>query len=330
MSAPDAALVRDSAPRLPTVSVVIPSLNGRERLPTVLAPLLADEATTEVLVVVDGSRDGSLELLAEFAARDPRVRAIGTDRIGANAARQRGAESASAAVVLLLDDDGVAEPGLVTGHARRHTEQESIVVLGYSPVTLPPVRRPGDFARYLYARDYDQAFAELALDPKLVLHRLWGMNVSLRRSDCLRVGLWSEAAPSRYHEDRDFGLRCLRAGLVGVFDPTLRARHLYVRPTAEFIADARAQGAGRALLHRIHLDLLGHLPDDAFVQGLPGILAALVKSCRIGLVHAAVAAPLRAALALAGSSHAFALETRVAQLLRRVEQQYGAAARAAQ
>ena len=42
-------------PPVPTVSVVMPTYNRRAQLRTVLAPLLADPAATEIVVVVDGS-----------------------------------------------------------------------------------------------------------------------------------------------------------------------------------------------------------------------------------------------------------------------------------
>jgi glycosyltransferase involved in cell wall biosynthesis len=310
--------------RLPSVSVVIPSLNGARRLRTVVTPLVADAAATEVIVVVDGSTDGSLQLLEALARQDPRVRAIETSGIGANAARQRGLEAAQGDVVLFLDDDIVADPGLVSGHARRHLVREGVVILGYTPVKLDPTRKRGEVARYLYARDYEQAFAEIATDPNTVLRHLWGANVSLRRTDALRVGLWNEEAPVRYHEDRDFGLRCLRAGLVGEFDRSLHAVHLYSRDTRGFLADARAQGEGRALIHRAHRDIVGPLPEDAFLERLPRPLAAFVRRCRRPRVHAAAVAVLLASLAVAGALRAYRLETLFAQLLRRIEQQYGA------
>ena len=61
---------------LPKVSVVIPTYNDVSVLPDTLAPLLADEATAEVVVVVDGSRDGSYELLQGIADGERRLRRV--------------------------------------------------------------------------------------------------------------------------------------------------------------------------------------------------------------------------------------------------------------
>jgi GT2 family glycosyltransferase len=316
---------------LPSVSVVIPTRDGRERLRRVLPPLLASPLE-EIVVVVDGSRDGSLELLLDLGADDARLKPVFVEQEGPSAARQLGVEHAIGDLVLLLDDDVLVSPGLVEGHARRHAAADRLVVLGYTPTVTPPRRRPGDVAVFLYARDYERGFAALRHDPALVLRKLWGANVSLRRSDCLRVGLRSPAFPERYHEDREFGLRCLKAGLTGVFDPKLKADHLYTRSVDGFLADARAQGAGIYLVHKLHPDVLGPLAPVAFEEGLPSPAKIVVRACRHEYVRTMTVAVLRALLAGAGQARFYSLETILAQLLRRIEQQYGAseAARALQ
>jgi glycosyltransferase involved in cell wall biosynthesis len=289
----------------------------------ILPPLL-ESPVAEVVVVVDGSRDGSLEFLMDLAAADDRVKPIFAEQQGPSAARQLGVERATGDLVLLLDDDVLVSPGLVEGHARRHAAAKGVVVLGYTPTVTPAHRRPGDVAVFLYARDYERGFSAFRRDPALVLRRLWGANVSLRRSDCLRVGLRSPDFPERYHEDREFGLRCLKAGLTGVFDPSLKADHLYTRTVDGFLADARAQGAGVYLVHKLHADVLGPLAPDTFEEGLPSPARIVVRACRHEHVRTVTVAVLRALLAGAGRARLYLVETILAQLLRRIEQQYGA------
>jgi glycosyltransferase involved in cell wall biosynthesis len=303
---------------------VIPTRDGSDRLRRVLPPLLRSRVD-EVVVVVDGSRDDSLDILRQFAADDPRLKPVYVEQRGPSAARQVGVEHATGDVVLLLDDDILVSPGLVEGHARRHTAARDLVVLGYTPTVTPSRRRPGDVAVFLYARDYERGFAALARDETLVLHKLWGANVSVRRADCLRIGLRTPAFLERYHEDREFGLRCLKAGLTGVFDRRLEAQHLYTRSVDAFLADARAQGAGLYFVHRLHSDVLGPLSHDAFEQGLPTAARIVVRACRREELRAIGFRAFRTALSLAGWARLYRLETILAQLLRRIEQQHGAA-----
>ena len=56
--------------------VIIPTYNERENLPPILDRLLAAVPDADVLVVDDGSPDGTGELADELAARDPRVHVL--------------------------------------------------------------------------------------------------------------------------------------------------------------------------------------------------------------------------------------------------------------
>jgi glycosyltransferase involved in cell wall biosynthesis len=211
------------------------------------------QPVTEIVVVVDGCDDGTLEVLETLRASDARLRAVWQGNAGAGVARQLGAELATADVVLFLDDDVVAEPGLVLGHALRHLQADRSVVSGYLKTTLPAVRRRRHFATYLYADEYEKACRRYEEDPTEVLLGFWAGNFSLTRNDALRVGMHDPEAPLDYHADTAFGWRAIRAGLVGIFDRSLEVRHEHSRSTRAFLDDARRQGADMA-----QLDVLAH------------------------------------------------------------------------
>jgi hypothetical protein len=175
----------------------------------------------------------------------------------------------------------------------------------------------------LYAEEYEGRCDEYERDPSLVLTTLWGGNLSLRREDALRVGLVS-AFNQGYHQDRDFGLRCMKAGLHGRFDRSLRAEHLHARSLPAFLGDARRQGAGRAQLHAIHADVLPALAEDEFARGLPAPAQALVLGCRRPRLAAWSARVLKVAALTAGGLRLWAAESVAVKLLRRIEQQRGA------
>jgi glycosyltransferase involved in cell wall biosynthesis len=307
-----------------SLSVVIPTHERALLLPRILAPLLADDGAIEVVVVVDGSTDGSLELLQAIAAEHPKLRPLWHENRGKEATRQAGVEAARGELVLLLDDDVLAAPGLATGHAAAHDAEDAVVV-GYSPVALPD-HAAGNASTLLYAAEYEGACRGVEADPDSVLRRLWGGNLSLRRADALRVGFLSPAFRERYHQDQDFGLRCRRAGLRGRFRRDLRATHLHHRPLSAFRRDARHQGAGRRELRRLHPDQLEPLTRDHFAAGLPGPLRAVVLACRRPRTAAAGGALLGALARAAVVARAHPVETAALKLLRRIEQQRGALA----
>lgn len=310
-------------PGLPTVSVVVPTYRRRDNLAAVLRPLLDDPALTEVVVVVDGSDDGSMQLLEDLARTDPRVRPLWTPNRGGAAARQTGIDAATGDVVLLLDDDVVAEPGLVTGHARHHRDADDLVVVGYMPTRMPEPGARGRFATRLYAEEYLSVCAAYEADARNVLLRLWGGNVSARRSTLARVPYEAGAFARTNHSDRDFGLRCLAAGLRGVFDRSLAATHEHVRPLPAFLRDARRQGAGRALLHSAHADVLGPLDPDDTLAGLPGPVRALVRLDRHRGLRAVVGGALTLVARVASRLGAERVEVAAAKVLRRLATRQG-------
>lgn len=311
-----------SSSPLPTVSVVVPTYRRRDGLAVVLQPLLDDPATTEVVVVVDGSHDGSIELLRDLARTRPALVPVLTENQGPAAARQHGIDLSRGEVVLLVDDDVVAAPGLVTGHARHHAGAAGLVVLGYMPTRVPsPPGRDG-WSTELYAREYEAACRAYERDPADVLLRLWGGNLSVRRSDLARVPFLSPDFRGTYHEDSDFGVRCHRAGLRGVFDRSLASTHEHRRDMAQFRRDARRQGAGHHELLGLHGDLLGAGAAGPVASSRASRVAAAVQHPTVLPVAAALASGATTALSRLGL-HRPAVTT--ARVVRRLELARGAA-----
>jgi GT2 family glycosyltransferase len=319
-----------TAGRPPSISAVIATARRRGPLERCVDAVLADPGLAELVVVVDGGRDGSLEWVRARGAQDARVRTVWREGIGAPRARTAGVQEASGEVVLFLDDDVVAGPGLATGHARHHRDRPDLVVLGYMPVSLPPARRPGQVATYLYAQEYEEMCRRYERDPAAVLGDLWMGNVSVRRKHLLRVPPSSEAYGTIwYHEDRDFGLRLRTGGLVGRFDRSLAAEHHHERSLAGFAAGARSQGEGHVALSALHPGAVGPLDLERFSAGVPGPVRRVLRFARRPRARHLVRAGLLGTAHAAGRAHLWPAETAAARVLRRVEQQQGAFAEAA-
>lgn len=308
---------------LPTLSVVIPTVGRRDTLAAVVTPLMSDPHVNEVVVVVDGIANDSIVWLREQATRSDRIVPVFRSNTGGvGIARAEGAAKAKGDVVLFVDDDVIAEPGLALGHLRHHAERLNLVVMGYMPVSVPEHRRPGQFATLLYAQEYER-LCDLLEKGQDVLQSLWGGNFSLRRHDALRVGVVSPGFEAGYHEDQDFGLRCREAGLEGIFDRNLRAEHRHVRNVGGFVRDARSQGYGVSLLRERHSDVFAG-KRRTFEEKLPTPAALLVRAgAGPSAVARAASGLLSGVVKGAGSLRAFRLETASARLLRRINWRYG-------
>ena len=97
---------------LPTVSVVVPTYNRRDRLEHVLDALFAQHTDVpfEIVVVSDGSTDGTdayLSTAAAPAGSRATLRHVRQENSGPAAARNRGVDLARGEIVVFVDDDNV-------------------------------------------------------------------------------------------------------------------------------------------------------------------------------------------------------------------------------
>lgn len=298
-------------------SVVVATYNRRATLPGVIAPLLADPGTDELVVVVDGCRDGSMELLREQAAHEPRLVPVWIENCGTTAAQAAGARAASNDVLVLIDDDEIVEPGSIARLAAHHADHDELVVAGYVAMRFPERRRRGDFARYIYAKAYEADVSRWESDPDTVLRNLWGGFLSVRRTHFLRAVENGPPPIVGYHNDLDLGARLLELGLRGRFDRSARALHLYERDGEAALRDARSSGRNRVLVHRAHPDVLPPL-TPALLQARASGPAKRVQDLLVD--HASVRRLARVALEVSGWVHWWRAETGVAGLLWAAEQ----------
>lgn len=107
---PDATLVAQASIDAPEVSVVIGAYNTQDYVGETLESLLdQDFANFEIICIDDGSTDGSLRVLEEFAARDPRITVAHQDNQGVSRARNVGTELARGQYLYYMDSDDLLE-----------------------------------------------------------------------------------------------------------------------------------------------------------------------------------------------------------------------------
>lgn len=92
----------------PLVSIIIPCFNGEAYVADAIRSALAQTyASREVIVVDDGSTDGSLDIIRSFGDQ---VRALAEPHRGGSAARNRGLAAARGEYIQFLDADDVLYP----------------------------------------------------------------------------------------------------------------------------------------------------------------------------------------------------------------------------
>ena len=94
-----------------TISVIVPVFNVAGYLPQCVDSILSqDYGNLEVILIDDGSTDGSGEICDRYAALDSRVRAIHQKNGGAAAAKNAGLRLATGEYLAFADSDDYLEP----------------------------------------------------------------------------------------------------------------------------------------------------------------------------------------------------------------------------
>jgi len=128
----------------PRVSVVLPVHNGEAFLEDAVQSVLGQTLRElELVVVDDGSTDGSPAILAAAAERDGRVRVVRRERGGVRNALNHGCAVAAGAYVARLDADDVALPDRLERQASFLDENPGVGVVGgaYAVVDAAGARR---------------------------------------------------------------------------------------------------------------------------------------------------------------------------------------------
>jgi GT2 family glycosyltransferase len=192
------------------VSIVMPNHNRVEALPLTLESLCRQTYPAEqfeVIVVDQVSTDGSRELVAGFTAPYS-LRLVTQDaKYGISVGRNGGVEAAKGALIILLDADIIAEPGLVKAHADLHVKYSNPILgcgrlLPYPPAYktfIEQVANPdAGLERELDLEDYPPYYA-------------FGGHLSFKVSTFQEVGPFNPELKGA--EDTDFAYRAMQMGI---------------------------------------------------------------------------------------------------------------------
>lgn len=138
-------------------SVVIPTYNKKNVLELTLTSLGNQMSSEhfEVVVVDDGSTDGTHELFSEVSTHLPfRLVYVNQENRGRSAARNAGILKAEGETIIFIDDDQIVPPHFIESHLRHHQQNRNLVVGGYrSNVFSFAPSSPGQLAVLSYLQE---------------------------------------------------------------------------------------------------------------------------------------------------------------------------------
>lgn len=118
------------------VSVIIPVYNCENAIERCLQSVLKDTVeSTEILVINDGSTDGTAAVLQRMAAADERIRVFDQENAGVSAARNRGLAECRGRYIRFVDADDRVPPGaLQVLIAKMEADESDLVIAGFDCV----------------------------------------------------------------------------------------------------------------------------------------------------------------------------------------------------
>ena len=231
-------------------SIIIPTYNRSEMLRSCLLALshqTQPPAEFEVIVVVDGSTDGTLKMLAGLEIPF-HLRVIQQQNSGQPAALNRGAAESRGRISLFLDDDIIVAPRFVEAHLCLHQAREAVVGIGQLTLTLRP---DADWFAHGFAhgwRDHYEEFNRGKRQPDW--DDCYGGNMSVPRDVFMAVG--GNATDLRRGYDVELAYRLKKYGCSFEYLPVALGKQYESKGFLELSADSEFAGAASVELARRH------------------------------------------------------------------------------
>lgn len=241
-------------------SIIVPTYNRRDVLLQTMSALAALERPwpCELIVVVDGSTDGSAE--AARAVPVPFLtRIITQENRGAAAARNRGAAQARGTYLLFLDDDMSADPRLLVEH---DAVLSSGVDAAVGHIPLHPATRPTALTVGVerWARLRHERLA--ATGSRLALEDLLTGQLSVRSATFVGIGGFDTKfteGGTFGAEDTDFLYRLVSSGAQVRYAGGAVAHQHYVVTPRQLLQQWRQAGRADTILSRKHPGIGAHI-----------------------------------------------------------------------
>ena len=224
----------------PLVSIIIPAYNQAAFLAETIESVLAQGyAQTEIIVLDDGSTDGTPAVIAAF---QDRVTAYRHDNIGENRTVNQGLELAQGDILCIVNADDPLLPGAIEAGVAA-LEEDSMALAAYPD--WAEIDPHGRITRTVRLPDYDLAMMLLGFDVAV------GPGVFLRREALQQVG--KRNAGLRYTGDLDYWFRvALVGGLKHI--PAVLATHRVHPQAASSAAQGKVMAAEVVRLMKVTID----------------------------------------------------------------------------
>ena len=190
----------------PRLSILIPAYNAQRYLVAAVESMLSQTyGEFECIVIDDGSTDRTQQLLADLAARDPRVRALRVPHGGIVEALNAGLYAARGELIARMDSDDVSLPTRLEEEIRFLDENPDIIAVGSKVLLVDPYDSP--------LWEIDVKLEHGQIEEELLRGNGWALfhpTVVMRRHAIDKAGVYRPEY--QWSEDVDLFLRLAQVG----------------------------------------------------------------------------------------------------------------------
>jgi len=243
---------REPGAHPPDVSIVVPTFNRAASVQRLLASFASQDIARErfeIVVVSDGSSDGTFELVRNGTWGSD-VRPLEQRNRGRAAACNLGVQAARGGLVVFLDDDMQPVPAFVRAHLDAHRDAPALIGIGPVPVHLDS--RSAPLVKFR-AEVFDAKLKKLArADRPPAISDAYTGNASVSRERFLSVGGFDEGFRRYGHEDYELVRRLVGAGGAIALIPEAVAVQHYEKSFAQLARDIEDEGTTALYLMQRH------------------------------------------------------------------------------
>ena len=228
----------------PSFSIIIPAYNAKKTLSACLESL-ADQSVAkedyEVIVVDDGSTDGTAKIAKKFD-----VKYIFQTNHGPAAARNKGADTAAAQIILFTDADCVPDHNWIREMVTPFGDREIVGVKG-----AYKTRQTKLAARFAQA-EFDDRYDLLKKSPSIDMIDTY--SAAFKKDIFLNIGGFDESFPLANNEDTDLSYRLSASGHKLVFNQGAVVYHTHPDTFIKYLKLKFRRGYWRLVVYKRYPD----------------------------------------------------------------------------
>lgn len=146
------------------VSVIVPVFQAEKFIQKCVQSIINQtHKELEIILIDDGSIDGSLQICNELQEKDNRIRVIHQENRGVSVTRNRGIREAAGEYILFVDADDIIEKNMIEYMLQKAVETNSeIVICGFDyvyedkiEIQIPVAKEDKYSKRYIYANFWE-------------------------------------------------------------------------------------------------------------------------------------------------------------------------------